>query len=304
MKLGMNTAIMGNYPLEEVMSFAASIGLKSLEVACWPVGKADRRYAGVTHIQVDHLDDEGIRKINDSLQKNNLVIESLSYSPNPLTGDPEQRKFFFEHIRKVIHGARKLGIRCIDTFIGKNHMLSIEENMKLFKQYWPEIIRYAEDEGVIVTFENCPMYFTKDEWPGGKNLAVSPKIWREMFEIIDSPYFGITYDPSHFAWQRMDYIKPIYEFHDKICNVHIKDTKFYREKYDDVGYFAHPLEYHAPKLPGYGDIQWGKVISALSDVGFSGSAFLEVEDRAFENSQEDILRSLEISRNYMSQFIV
>jgi sugar phosphate isomerase/epimerase len=148
------------------------------------------------------------------------------------------------------------------------------------------------------------MYFTEDEWPGGKNLAASPKIWREMFSIIDSDYFGLTYDPSHLAWQRMDYIKPVYEFAPKIHNVHLKDTKFYQDKYDDVGIFAHPLEYHAPKLPGLGDIDWGRFISALTDTGFAQNAFIEVEDRSFEASQEDILDSIRLSASYMGQFIV
>lgn len=303
MKLGMNTAIMEKKSLEEVIALAASLGLESLETACWPVGKADRRYAGVTHIDVDCLDEEEIERINIMLREKKITIDSLSYSPNPLTEDEKLREAYFSHIKKLISAAEKLGVKCIDTFIGKNHKVSIEENMELFRTYWPEIIQYAEEKNVVVTFENCPMYFTKDEWPGGKNLAVSPKIWRQMFEIIDSPNFGMTYDPSHLAWQRMDYIKPIYEFKDKIFNVHIKDTKFYQEKYDDVGYFAHPLEYHAPKIPGYGDIEWGKVISALSDVGFSGSAFIEIEDRAFENSQEDMERAVAVSTNYMRQFL-
>jgi sugar phosphate isomerase/epimerase len=101
----------------------------------------------------------------------------------------------------------------------------------------------------------------------------------------------------------MDYIQPIYEFRDKIRNVHLKDAKFYAEKYNDVGMFANPLEYHSPKLPGLGDIEWGKVMSALTDIKFQGSALIEVEDRSFEDTQEDILNAVKLSRNYMSQFL-
>ena len=303
MKLGMNTAILGDLPLEEVAKYASSIGLESLETACWPVGKAERRYAGVTHIDVSTLTKEKAQEILGMLAGYRLSLDSLAYSPNPLVGDEQLRTFYFDHLKKVIHGASILGVKYVDTFIGKDHRLSISENMELFKKYWPDIVRYAEDEGVVVTFENCPMYFSMDEWPGGKNLAVSPKIWREMFAIIDSPNFGITYDPSHFAWQRIDYIKPIYEFASKIVNVHLKDTKFYQDKYDDVGFFACPLEFHAPKLPGLGDIDWGKLVSALTDVRFHGSAFIEVEDRSFEGSREDVLKSIEISKNFMRQYI-
>lgn len=304
MKLGTNTAILGNHTLEQVMEFASSIGLSTLEVACWPVGKAERRYAGVTHIDVDQLTDARAEGIRAALSEKRLTIDSLSYSPNPLDADKTVREAAFAHIKKVIKAAKKLDVHCIDTFIGKDHRLTVGENMALFRKYWPDIIKFAEDSGVVVTTENCPMYFTVDEWPGGKNLAVSPHIWREMFSIIDSDCFGLTYDPSHLAWQRMDYIKPVYEFAKKIINVHLKDTKFSQDKYDDVGIFAHPLEYHSPKLPGLGDINWGRFVSALTDIGFAGSAFIEVEDRAFEGSQADILGSVKLSASYMKQFIV
>lgn len=303
MKLGMNTAILGDYPLEKVADFASGIGLKALEAACWPVGKADRRYAGVTHIDVSTLTPAKAQDIQGMLQEKGLTLASLAYSPNPLTEDEKMREFYFGHIRKVIAGAEMLGVPVVDTFIGKDQKLPISENMKLFRKYWPDIVKYAEDHNVIVTFENCPMYFSMDEWPGGRNLAVSPKIWREMFSIIDSKHFGITYDPSHFAWQRMNYIKPIYEFKEKIVNLHLKDTKFYQDRYDDVGFFACPLEFHAPKLPGLGDIDWGKLVSALTDVGYKGAALIEVEDRSFEDSPESIEHSILISKNFMSQFI-
>lgn len=302
-KLGMNTAILGHLTIEEVAKYASSIGLESIEAACWPVGKAERRYAGVTHIDVADITRARADDLLCMFDKYHLTLDALAYSPNPLAADASMRAFCIDHIKKVIRAASILGVKCIDTFIGKDHTKSIGENMELFRKYWPDIIRYAEDLGVVVTFENCPMYFSMDEWPGGKNLAVSPKIWREMFSIIDSPNFGITYDPSHFAWQRMDYVKPIYEFSDKIVNIHLKDAKFYPEKYDDVGFFACPLEFHAPKLPGLGDIDWGRVTSALTDVGFHGSAFIEVEDRAFEGSPEDVRKSIAISRNFMRQYI-
>ena len=303
MKLGMNTAILGELPFDQVVDFAASLGLQSIEAACWPVGKAERRYAGVTHIDVESLTRAKADDILCMLHSRGLSLESLAYSPNPLVANEELRQFYFAHIRKVLRAASLLHVRAVDTFIGKDHRLSVGENMELFRRYWPDTVKYAEDVGVAVTFENCPMYFTKDEWPGGKNLAASPSIWREMFSVIDSDFFGITYDPSHFAWQRMNYIKPIYEFAKKIFNVHLKDAKFDQDRYDDVGYFACPLEYHAPKLPGLGDIQWGKVVSALTDVGFSGSCFIEVEDRAFEGSEADKRLSLALSRNYMRQLI-
>jgi sugar phosphate isomerase/epimerase len=132
----------------------------------------------------------------------------------------------------------------------------------------------------------------------------TPVIWRRLFEIANSDYFGLNYDPSHFVWQQMDYIQPLYEFKDKIFHVHFKDIKLYPEKLRECGIMAHPLDYMAPKLPGYGDVNWGKYVSALTDIGYDGPACIEVEDRAFESSREKILDSIRISGRYMSQFVI
>ena len=304
MKLGLMSSILFDFSFEQVVDFLAEAKLKSVEFASWPVGKAERRYAGVTHIDSDGLDAAKADYIKGYAKDKGVEIAALCYAPNPLVADSAQRDVYFDHIKKTIKAAALLGVKNMDTFIGKEHSASISENMEMFKKLWPDIIKFAEDEDVVVCFENCPMYFSMDEWPGGKNLASFPKIWREMFSIIDSEHFGMVYDPSHLVWQRMDYIKPIYEFRGKIRNVHLKDAKFLQDRFDDVGILATPLEYHLPKLPGLGDVDWGKFVSALTDVGFKHSAFIEVEDRAFEDTLQDRLDSIIISRNYMNRFIL
>lgn len=301
-KLGFVSAILGEYNFEQVIDFAAAEKFDCVELMSWPVGRAERRYAGVTHIDATNLDAAAIEKIDQKLKSKGITISALGYYPNPLDPDLAQRAVYVEHIKKVIHAANLLGIGQMNTFIGKDPAVPISENFVQFKKIWPDIIKYAENENVRVGIENCPMYF-KDEWPGGKNLASSPKIWREMFAAIDSPNFGLNYDPSHLVWQRMDYIKPIYEFRDKMFHFHIKDAIFYQDKYNEVGMFAAPLEYHAPKLPGLGDINWGKTFAALTDIGYKGCAVIEVEDRAFEDTLEDRLDSIRLSRDYSRQFV-
>ena len=148
------------------------------------------------------------------------------------------------------------------------------------------------------------MLFGPDQWPGGQNLMTTPSIWRELFGIIDSEYFGLNYDPSHFVWQQMDYIKPIYEFKDKIFHVHFKDIKLFPDKLNDYGVMAYPLSYMAPKLPGLGDVDWGAFVSALTDIGYDGYACIEVEDRAFEGSRDKVMNSLKLSKKYMEQFVI
>lgn len=301
-KLGFVSAILGEYSFEQLIDFAAAERFDCVEVACWPVGKAERRYAGVTHIDVSDFDKSKADAVNAVLAEKGVSISAIAYYPNPLDPDLEQRAVFIEHLKKCIHAANILGVGHCNTFIGKNPAAPVSENMDEFKKVWPDIIKYAESENVKIGIENCPMYF-KDEWPGGKNLAVSPKIWREMFSFIDSEFFGLNYDPSHLVWQRMDYIRPIYEFKDKMFHFHIKDAKLYQDRYDDVGIFAAPLEYHAPKLPGLGDIDWGRTISALTDIGYKDCAVIEVEDRAFEETLEDRLDSIRLSRDFCRNFV-
>jgi sugar phosphate isomerase/epimerase len=303
LKLGFLTVVLADQTFEQVVSFAADNGFACVETACWPPGKAERRYAGVTHIDVTDLSKKQIDSIHKVLSEKSVTISALGYYPNPL--DPDQRKAetCIEHLKKVIDAANKLGLQNVNTFAGRDHRSSVEENFKRFKKVWPPIVKYAEKKGVKIGIENCPMFFTGDEWPGGKNLASSPAIWRRMFAEIPSPNFGLNYDPSHFIWQFMDYVKPIYEFKDRIFHVHIKDAKVRHDLLNDVGILATPLQFHQPKLPGLGDVDWGKFFSALTDIGYDGCACVEVEDRAYEGSLDTRKQSLVQSRQYVKQFI-
>ena len=305
-QFGLLTAILDGWTYEEAVDIAAEMGFKCLEVACWPAGKAERRYAGVSHIDAERVlsDDEYAKHVLDYAGAKGLHISSLAFYPNTMDGDPEKRAHNIAHLKKVIEASARLGVNMVTTFIGRDQTKSVEENIELFREIWPDIIAYAAERKVKIAIENCPMLFGRDQWPGGQNLMTTPAIWRKLFAIIDSPYFGINFDPSHFIWQQMDYIKPIYEFRDKIFHVHFKDIKLHRDKLNDCGIMAYPLDYMSPKLPGYGDVNWGQYVSALTDIGYDGCACIEVEDRAFESSREKILDSIRISKRYMDQFVI
>ena len=301
MNLGFLSAILPEYSFDQIVDYAAQLKMKSVELACWPKGKAERRYAGVTHIDADDYDKDAIQ---EKLAATGISISGLGYYPNPLTPDLQQRGVFIEHLKKIIDVSADLNVNIVNTFVGKDRFASIDDNFTEFEKVWPEIIRVAEGKGVTVCIENCPMYFTKDEAPGGNNLACTPAIWERMFGIIDSKSFALNYDPSHLLWMQMDYIKPIYEFAEKIKHFHVKDAKFYKDKFDKVGIFAPPLEYHKPKLPGLGDICWGSVIAALNDVGYKGGLIIEIEDRAYEDDLQARLDSILLVRNFMNQYVL
>ena len=303
MQLGFVSAILPDQTLEEVFAIAKETGYSCVEVMCWPVGKADRRYAGVTHIDVNNFKPEDVPRILGLEEVHDIDISGLGYYPNLLTPDLEAARVAAEHLKRVIDTAKMLNLTVVSTFVGRDWTRSVEDNWPRFLSVWRDQIAYAEDQGVRIAIENCPMIFTADEWPGGKNLASSPAIWRRMFEEIPSPNFGLNYDPSHQVWQQMDHIAPVKEFASRIFRVHLKDVAVDRQQLDQVGILAYPLQFHSPKLPGRGDIDWAKFLRALKDSGYNGPVCVEVEDRAFEGDLEHRKRALAFSSEYLRPLI-
>lgn len=304
MKLGFVSAILDGWTFEEMMDIAQSMGFQCVEVACWPSGKAERRYAGVSHINVDDLKDDKIKYIQEYEKKSGVEISSLAFYPNIMDANLEKRQYNIDHLYKVIEASHKLSINMVTTFIGRDSNQCVEENLKLVAQIWPPILDFAKKLGVKIAIENCPMLFDNTQWPGGQNLMTTPVIWKKVFEILPYDNLGINYDPSHFIWQMIDYIQPLYEFKGKIFHVHCKDIKLDVEKLKRCGIMAYPLEFMHPKLPGLGDVNWSKYISALTDIGYDGYTCIEVEDKAFESSKEKVLDSLRLSKKYMEQFVI
>ncbi len=303
MQLGFVSAILPDSSLVEVLTVAQEIGYDCVELMCWPVGKAERRYAGVTHVDVANLDASAAAEVNDLAARHGVAISGLGYYPNPLSPDREESDRAADQIRRVISAAATLGVGRMNTFIGRDWTRSVDDNWPRFLEVWKPLVKHAEDHDIRIGIENCPMLFTSDEWPGGKNLATSPTIWRRMFEDIPSAHFGLNYDPSHMIWQHMDYLKPMRDFADRIFHVHAKDVRLDRHRLDEVGILAHPIDYHTPKLPGMGEVDWGGFVSVLGDSGYRGPVCVEVEDRAFEDSSESRRRSLVQSHTYLRSFI-
>ncbi len=301
-KLGFVSAILPDQTLEHVVEFASESGFECVEVMCWPAGKAERRYAGVTHIDVTGLKKAEAERIKDLFAGADVEISGLGYYPNPLAPNAAEAKVYVDHLKKVIKAASLLGVGVVNTFVGRDPVKSVDENWPRFLKTWKPLIAYAEDQGVKIGIENCPMSFTRDEWPGGKNLATSPAIWRRMFSDIPSKNFGLNFDPSHFVWQGMDYVKVLREFKNKLFHFHAKDARLDRDRLNDAGLLAYPSQYHTPKLPGLGDVNWSALFSVLTEV-YNGPVCIEVEDRAYEGSLELRQAALLQSGGYLTQFL-
>jgi sugar phosphate isomerase/epimerase len=302
-QLGFASAIVPELSLEEVLNLAADIGYECVEVMCWPISKAERRYAGVTHIDINALDERLRHSIHQLVISTGVHISALGYYPNCLSPDLEEARRSVEHLKQLLQAAADLGLSQVNTFIGRDFTRSVDDNWPRLLDTWLPIMDLADRLKVRIGIENCPMLFSADEWPGGKNIATSPLIWRRLFQDSPSLNLGLNYDPSHMVWQQMDYLKPIRDFVHRIFHAHAKDVRLDRHRLNEVGILAHPLEYHSPKLPGLGDVDWGQFFSTLQDAGYRGPVCVEVEDRAYEATLESRKASLRQSFRYLKNFL-
>ena len=302
MKLGFVTAIVAELSFEEVLEFAAAEGFATVEVMCWPPGKAERKYAGITHIDVTTLDNTKASEILQLCEKYGVEISALGYYPNPLDPDPKKSAIAVNHLKAVIRAAPLLGLKNVNTFVGRDWTKNIDDNWPRFLKTWKPIIALAEKHGVRIGIENCPMFFTNDEWPGGKNLAMCPAIWRRMFAEIPSEHFGLNYDPSHPILLRFDPFEPLREFRRKLFHIHAKDVRLDRDAINDWGILALPKQYHQPRIPGFGELDWAKFIGTLMEVGYDGPVCIEVEDETFGNGLEGRKRAIQVARNVLRPF--
>jgi sugar phosphate isomerase/epimerase len=298
MQLGFVSAILWDLPLEDVFAFAREEDFTCVELMCWPAGGAERRYAGVSHLDVADFTDAKAARVQDLVRDHGVGVSGLGYYPNPLDPDAGHRRVVAEHLKKVIDAARRLGVGVVNTFIGRDPGLSAEANWPRVREVWTPLVQHAESAGIRLAIENCPMLFSKDEWPGGKNLPTSPELWRTLFEMF--PRLGLNYDPSHLIWQHIDCARAVREFGKRIFHFHAKDTRIDYDKLYQVGIMG--FGWHIAKLPGLGDVDWSAVFAALTDVGYRGAVSIEVEDRAYEGSLEDRKRALRQSKRYLEQF--
>jgi sugar phosphate isomerase/epimerase len=302
MKLGFVSAILPELPLDEVLEFAAAEGFDCVEVMCWPPGKAERKFAGTTHIDVTEFSKRDAEEVKTLAAKYGVSISGLGYYPNPLDPNDASAKRVVEHLKKVIVAAEMLGLGVVNTFVGRDWTESVEANWPRFLKTWKPIVAFAEKHNVRIGIENCAMMYSEDEWPGGKNLAMCPAIWRRMFSEIPSKHFGLNYDPSHPLLLRFDPYQPLRDFREKLFHIHAKDIRFDEAACYEWGIMGLPKLYHTPRIPGFGELDWGRFIGTLMEVGYDGPVCIEVEDPTFGKDLEGRKNAIRVARNVLKPY--
>ncbi|MBG1232351.1 sugar phosphate isomerase/epimerase family protein [Aestuariivirga litoralis] len=303
MKLGILTAPFADTELNAVADWAGSVGFEALEVACWPAAAGEtRRYAGTSHINVDGLSKGKASEITGALKDKGVSISGLGYYPNPLHADAEHRAQVIGHLKKVISAAALMKVPVVNTFLGGDRTLNVDENWRRAEGIFGEVVSHAKDNGVMLAIENCPMIFSYDEYPGGHNIAYSPKIWRRMFETWGKD-IGMNFDPSHLIWQMIDPVRFIHEFGERMVHVHAKDLMIDQDKLYENGIMSLGIGWQVPRMPGLGDVKWNDIFAALYRAKYDGSVIIEHEDRTFEGTDEKVKRGFLLARDILRPFV-
>ena len=303
MKLGILTAPFPEQSLGDVADWAKGAGFEALEIACWPRASGPtRRYAGTSHIDVAHLSAVQAKDLTAELGSKGITISALGYYPNPLHPDAAHRESVVGHLKQVITAAGLMGVGLVNTFCGGDASKTVDDNWAAAEKLWPEIIAHAKDKGVRLAFENCPMIFSNDEWPGGHNIAYSPRIWRRILDTFDG-YIGMNYDPSHLVWQMIDQARFIREFGPHMLHVHAKDLMIDRDGLYERGIMSVGMGWQIPRMPGLGEVNWGAFFSGLYQVGYDGPVIIEHEDRRFEGTDDKIKRGFLIARDVLKPYV-
>lgn len=277
--------------LDEVAAWAADHGFTDLE--CGPMLPLDR--AAYERV----------------LGEGRIAITALIYCRNYLSTDPEEAATHLAELKKRIEFAGALGIDKVVTSTGIDKRIeegiydrdpNVKDRGNMIRRipvrsldqvvdlYGP-LLELAEKNNVRLCLENCPLM---------GNIAISPVMWRRIFQRLDSDKLGLAYDPSHLVWEMIDPYAPLDEFKDKIFHVHAKDAAIDRARLAETGILT-DFSWWSYRIPGRGELDWKKLLSKLKANGYTGTISLEHEDSAYEGTLPAVEQGLLDGKAHLEQ---
>jgi sugar phosphate isomerase/epimerase len=221
--------------------------------------------------------------------------------PPDLSPDVARLEEIARRVTEAIDSAARQQVPTITTLIGRAPGLNGDENIAIFKDVFTPLAAYAEAHNVKLAFENWPR--------NGTMLSTTPELWDAMFNAVPSPAIGLCYDPSHFYWQGIEYIQPIYDFRDRIYHAHAKDTEILEKARNRYGIYGRQLAATAEpdwwryRLPGFGAVNWHRYLDALVQVGYDAVLSVEHEDPVWSDSPELALRGLRLAQAFLAPLL-
>ena len=290
MELGLYHSCLLEWELDRLFGWARAHGYSALELHAGP------RFRHVDWGAVAAGHDAPLRAVQE---RYGVRVSGLMYGAlNFLSADRSACRAAFERLETLLAAARRSGVPLVSTFTGRDPMLTLEQNLERSSDALRRIADLAEQYEVDVAFENCPMYHV---WPWVHNIAVSPAMWRGIFEIAPSARLGLNFDPSHLVWQGIDYLGALGEFRDRIKIVQAKDTEVLEEVERNEGMLS--LRWWRHRIPGEGSIDWAGFVARLREVGYDSVVSIEHEDPLYEGSEERVLEGLAKTRAHLEQFL-
>lgn len=298
MRLGFLTACFRTTPLEEIVRWAGSAGFATLELASWPI---------VPDKPSNHLDVAGMTQAKASAFKSlcadvGVEISCLTYCGNPLAADRTTRQAVHAHLRKVIDAAGMLGVGIVSTFVGRNEKATVAESVNEGVEVFRGLLAYAAEKGVKIAIENWPGVGSVGEGLIG-NIFASPAVWEQMFEALPVDNFGLNFDPSHLYWQGVDYLKAVSDFAERIFHVHAKDTEVLADRVAKAGMIQPGNRWYRYRIPGFGKIDWPRLVSALVESGYNYTLSFEHEDPVWSGTEDKVREGLVIGKQYLGTFV-
>lgn len=290
MRIGFMLGYDINSPTQERVDFAVENGFKCCELAAEPncgFFPGDPDWEAKAEEVVAYYKSRDIRiSCLSTFYYNNMAPDLYEYGKG--------------RVRGSILLAEKMGVPAIAGFSGRLVDKSLEESLPTFIELWSEHAKFAEDHGVKIAFENCPM--GQNSVPAyGCNMMSTPQMWEMAFDAVQSDALGLEWDPSHLICMHIDPVENLRKFGKKVHHVHAKDGKINWDIMRKYGSWYGPSAEHC--FPGLGDTDWGACIKELLRAGYTNDLNIEGwHDGVFVGPRED--EGLIISLRHLERFVV